>query len=178
METTLDPNARTLLKVEQREDDSEVGMLFSELMGDIVEPRRIFIQDNALERREFGRLGRRISVRAPMKKARIARAFFLFSCRAQSPIVMPATSASAVTRTAPARRVATPLCLAIHAAPFAPRPLLVHPLQQLADVGEDRGGRNCRAMSGKIDRHFMSSLSPGGIIPSVTPIWLMQALER
>ena len=47
-ETTLDPNARTLLKVEQREDDSEVGMLFSELMGDVVEPRRLFIQDNAL----------------------------------------------------------------------------------------------------------------------------------
>ncbi|MBN9315842.1 MAG: DNA topoisomerase (ATP-hydrolyzing) subunit B [Devosia sp.] len=47
-ETTLDPNARTLLKVEQREDDSEVGMLFSELMGDVVEPRRVFIQDNAL----------------------------------------------------------------------------------------------------------------------------------
>jgi DNA gyrase subunit B len=47
-ETTLDPNARTLLKVEVKEDDSEVGMLFSELMGDIVEPRRIFIQDNAL----------------------------------------------------------------------------------------------------------------------------------
>jgi DNA gyrase subunit B len=47
-ETTLDPNARTLLKVEQKEDDSEVGMLFSELMGDVVEPRRIFIQDNAL----------------------------------------------------------------------------------------------------------------------------------
>ena len=47
-ETTLDPNARTLLQVEQKEDDSEVGMLFSELMGDIVEPRRVFIQDNAL----------------------------------------------------------------------------------------------------------------------------------
>ena len=47
-ETTLDPNARTLLKVEQREDDSEVGMLFAELMGDVVEPRRVFIQDNAL----------------------------------------------------------------------------------------------------------------------------------
>ncbi len=47
-ETTLDPNARTLLQVEQKEDDSEVGMLFSELMGDVVEPRRVFIQDNAL----------------------------------------------------------------------------------------------------------------------------------
>jgi len=47
-ETTIDPNARTLLQVEIKEDDSEVGMLFSELMGDIVEPRRVFIQDNAL----------------------------------------------------------------------------------------------------------------------------------
>ncbi len=47
-ETTLDPNVRTLLKVQVDEDDSEVGILFSELMGDVVEPRRIFIQDNAL----------------------------------------------------------------------------------------------------------------------------------
>ena len=47
-ETTLDPNVRTLLKVEVDEDDSEVGILFSELMGDVVEPRRHFIQDNAL----------------------------------------------------------------------------------------------------------------------------------
>ena len=47
-ETTLDPNVRTLLKVEVDEDDSEVGILFSELMGDVVEPRRLFIQDNAL----------------------------------------------------------------------------------------------------------------------------------
>ena len=48
LETTIDPNARTLLKVDIKEDDSEVGLLFSELMGDVVEPRRAFIQDNAL----------------------------------------------------------------------------------------------------------------------------------
>ena len=47
-ETTLDPNVRTLLKVEVNERRSEVGILFSELMGDVVEPRRNFIQDNAL----------------------------------------------------------------------------------------------------------------------------------
>ena len=46
-ETTLDPDARTLLQV--RIDDMEdANDLFSRLMGDIVEPRRQFIQDNAL----------------------------------------------------------------------------------------------------------------------------------
>ena len=46
-ETTLDPNARTLLKVEVKETD-EADAIFSALMGDLVEPRRDFIQDNAL----------------------------------------------------------------------------------------------------------------------------------
>ncbi len=47
-ETTLDPNARALLqvRVEHAEDASEV---FSTLMGDQVEPRRDFIQTNALK---------------------------------------------------------------------------------------------------------------------------------
>jgi len=47
-ETTLDPNARTLLqvKVEHADDAEEV---FSTLMGDLVEPRRDFIQNNALK---------------------------------------------------------------------------------------------------------------------------------
>ncbi|HVY51161.1 MAG TPA: DNA topoisomerase (ATP-hydrolyzing) subunit B [Devosia sp.] len=46
-ETTLDPNVRTLLKVEIKDSDDH-DRLFSELMGDLVEPRRDFIQDNAL----------------------------------------------------------------------------------------------------------------------------------
>ncbi len=46
-ETTLDPNARTLLKVEVKEGDDPDG-IFTALMGDLVEPRRDFIQDNAL----------------------------------------------------------------------------------------------------------------------------------
>ena len=46
-ETTLDPNARTLLQVQIKDSDDH-DKLFSELMGDLVEPRRDFIQDNAL----------------------------------------------------------------------------------------------------------------------------------
>ena len=47
-ETTLDVNARTLLQVsvEHEEDASD---LFAKLMGDVVEPRREFIQANALD---------------------------------------------------------------------------------------------------------------------------------
>ena len=47
-ETTLDPNARTLLKVRIDHAD-QAEEVFSTLMGDVVEPRRDFIQDNALK---------------------------------------------------------------------------------------------------------------------------------
>ena len=46
-ETTLDSNVRSLLQVRIKEVD-EANVLFDELMGDAVEPRRLFIQNNAL----------------------------------------------------------------------------------------------------------------------------------
>ena len=46
-ETTLDPDARTLLQVNIKHNN-EAETVFSTLMGDVVEPRREFIQENAL----------------------------------------------------------------------------------------------------------------------------------
>ena len=47
-ETTLDPHARNLLQVSV-EHEEDANDLFAKLMGDVVEPRREFIQENALD---------------------------------------------------------------------------------------------------------------------------------
>ncbi len=46
-ETTLDVNARSLMQVKIKEVD-EADDIFTKLMGELVEPRRDFIQENAL----------------------------------------------------------------------------------------------------------------------------------
>ena len=52
--TTMDPEKRKLLKVDLNDDNAvEADKMFSKLMGDVVEPRRQYIEDNALNVRNL-----------------------------------------------------------------------------------------------------------------------------
>ncbi|MDQ2867068.1 MAG: DNA topoisomerase (ATP-hydrolyzing) subunit B [Verrucomicrobiota bacterium] len=53
-ETTMNPEKRKLLQVELNDDNAvEADQMFSKLMGDVVEPRRQYIEDNALNVRNL-----------------------------------------------------------------------------------------------------------------------------
>src|SRR2546428_3978088 len=53
-ETTMNPEKRKLLKVDLNDDNLvEADQMFSKLMGDVVEPRRQYIEDNALNVRNL-----------------------------------------------------------------------------------------------------------------------------
>ena len=52
--TTMDPAKRKLLRVDLNEDNAiKADEMFTILMGDVVEPRRQFIEDNALNVRNL-----------------------------------------------------------------------------------------------------------------------------
>ena len=53
-ETTMNPEKRKLLKVDLNDDNAvEADQMFTRLMGDVVEPRRQYIEDNALNVRNL-----------------------------------------------------------------------------------------------------------------------------
>jgi DNA gyrase subunit B len=53
-ETTMNPEKRKLLKIDLNDDNAvDADDMFTRLMGDLVEPRRQYIEDNALNVRNL-----------------------------------------------------------------------------------------------------------------------------
>jgi DNA gyrase subunit B len=53
-DTTMNPDKRKMLRVELNETNAiEADKMFTLLMGELVEPRRVFIEDNALNVRNL-----------------------------------------------------------------------------------------------------------------------------
>ena len=93
-ETTLDREARTLLQVKIREVD-EADDIFVKLTGDVVEPRREFIQDNALSVVNLDvcqglRPVRPLRItRGPASRRRSGRSVWVFLVRARFGLAVP-----------------------------------------------------------------------------------------